>query len=168
MPFELPQPPVVQQRDPNGCWAASFNSWSRACGIRTVPNEDSMIDSFSQLRGTLNDNHSATGGGIRSIGHLGFMSIREVRGVTLTASFFESTLRSRGYVYLAYRPVSDGGSSGHCVVVYGVTGRHVLVMDPDPAVSLPCHVPFDWYLRRTRAFVGTPIIGSQPIRNPFV
>lgn len=167
MAFELPQPPIVQQFDENGCWAASFNSWSRASGIRTVPGEEAMIGMFSQLRGALVGNHAATRRGIHSVGHLGFMTVREVRGVSLTASFFETNLRSHGYIYLAYTPNADGGSSGHVVVVYGVTDRHALVMDPDPSVTLPCHVPLDWYQRRSMALVGTSILGTQPMRNPF-
>lgn len=160
----LNTPPEVRQTTTNSCWAASFISWSRAVGIPNPPE----AELFRGLQSLLNSDGSATESAIRSISHVGFMTVRKVRGVSLTPNFLETTLRQFGHIYMAYRPAADGGASGHVVVIYGVNdSNQALVMDPDPATVLPCHTPIDWYGRRTSAIVCTSILGSGVVNNPF-
>lgn len=168
IPVTLSVPPRVLQNDPMGCWAASFNSWSRAQGISRPWDEPRMIEIFSQLRNVLYSDHGAQDRGIRVLSSFAFMNLESVRGSRLTAEYIGGKLEREGHIYLAYKPIGDGLQGGHVVVVYGVTQTHALVMDPDPSVNFPCHVPIDWYLRRRTAFVGTPVINLRTLRNPFV
>lgn len=168
MSIILSTPPEVRQTTANSCWAAAFSSWCRATGLLNPPNEARMIALFDGLRNALNDDGSANENGIRSVSHLGFMTARKVRGVSLTPNFLETMLRQFGHLYVAYRPAADGGTSGHVVVIYGVNdSNQALVMDPDPATVLPCHTPIDWYVRRTSAIVCTSILGTGIVNNPF-
>lgn len=167
IPIMLSVPPRVLQNDPMGCWAAAFNSWTRAQGLSSAPNEQRMIEMFGQLRGVLYSDNGAQDRGIRVLSSFAFMSLESVRGSRLTAQYFADKLEREGHIYLAYKPIGDGLQGGHVVVVYGVTQTHALVMDPDPSVVFPCHVPIDWYLRRRTAFVGTSVINTRTFRNPF-
>jgi Papain-like cysteine protease AvrRpt2 len=168
MQLILNTPPLVRQTYLTSCWAASFHSWCGAMGRSRSPNEASMMSMFEALRGALNSNGSARESGLRAVSHLGFMTARKVRGVSLTPAFFANTLREQGHIYLAYRPISPAQLSGHVVVVYGINeSNQVLVMDPDPNSLFPCHMPIDWYMAKTDAIVCTSMLGRMNIANPF-
>ncbi len=140
--------------------------WARANGIAHGPNESQMMALFSTVRGALDSSGAATPRGVRRAMNLGAMTIESVRGAELTTAFLGQKLE-QGYVYLAYKPAFDGGSSGHVVVVYGVEVGHVLVVDPDSALP-SVRIPEDWLMRRTSAIVGVPWMGVlSNLRNPF-
>ena len=167
--FRRPLPARVIQTGPWDCWAASFQAWNQANGLtRSAPSQAETVALLSPVRSWLN---SATGGateaGIRTLIHLGFMEMDIVGQGRLTCDYMYKRLQ-RGYVYLAYKPAFDGGSSGHVVVVYGVDDGGIYVVDPDVANCYPARIPEDWMARRTSAIVGVPILGPfTNITNPF-
>lgn len=171
MSIILNAPPLVRQSTNMTCWAASFVAWCRASGISEgsgAASESAIVNNIAPMRGTVGSDGGATEGGIITVARYGFMNIRTVRGASLTAEFFERTLRQQGHIYLAYRPLAPGIPGGHVVVVYGINDRQqLLVMDPDPSVLFPCHAPVNWYQGKSMAHVCTSIIGRREFVNPF-
>lgn len=160
LPLILSQPNVVLQTAQMTCWAAAFNSWAQATGIRNPQSEAQLVHLFRDVNNALNGDNSATEAGIRTMNSLGRMSSQAVRGSRLTASFLESQLVN-GHIYLAFRPLNNTTPAGHVIVVYGVEALLVRVMDPAAGIST---LPLSFLLSRSHAVVGVPneLVRSRP------
>lgn len=160
VPLMLDPPPVVTQTEQT-CWAASFESWARACeardGVASTITAERLIELFEGSRGLTSASGRATTDGIMLMAGMGLMHLVPFNARRVSIEVLGRALE-RGYIYLVYFRV---GHPAHAVVLYGVDAQWIHVMDPWPGRGL-IQLPANHFLtlRHGRVLLGFPLLGD--------
>jgi hypothetical protein len=145
----LEVPPIVTQTRET-CWAAGFESWSRAIQRETgssvdPPGAQQVIEWFEDGRNLMFDSGRATQHGMMLMAGLGLMQLRAYRARRTDIALLGLELE-KGHLYLSY--FSRPGRAAHVVVCYGVDTQAIYVMDPMPdagLITLPPNYFLPWH-----------------------
>jgi hypothetical protein len=130
LPLVLDPPPEVFQTGLT-CWAASYESWSRAnarlIGIESPVDDQATIEWFQSHPNLLTAEDRVTRRGYAMLSCRGLMTLNRYSPRDVTAELLGELLES-GYLYVIYQGANS--TSSHCVVCYGADHKDIHVMDP--------------------------------------